>query len=117
MNTIRLLIAGIFILAGIIVLITAVIGVFRIKYALNRLHSAAMIDSLGLFLITVGMIAIYGLSFASLKLLLINGLFWFASPVCSHLLAALETATNPDVDKECEILKVEEYDQLKNTSE
>ena len=113
MNTFRFLIAAIFILAGLLVFISGVIGIFRIKYALNRLHSAAMLDSLGLLLITTGLIIIKGLSFDSLKLLLILGLFWIASPVCSHLLAALEVSTNTDLKEDCEIIEMSEFEELK----
>jgi multicomponent Na+:H+ antiporter subunit G len=113
MNTFRLIIAAIFILAGLLVFISGVIGIFRIKYALNRLHSAAMLDSLGLLLITTGLIIIKGFSFNSLKLLLILGLFWIASPVCSHLLTALEVSTNPDLKDNCEIIDISEFEELK----
>ena len=44
-----------------------------------------------------------GLTFVSLKLLLIIIFFWNASPVCSHLISNLEVQTNPDLEKECEI--------------
>ena len=47
MSGIRMIIASVLILAGLLVLISGVIGIFRIRYALNRLHSAAMLDSLG----------------------------------------------------------------------
>ncbi len=113
MENIKLVIAGIFILAGIVVLISGVIGIFRIRYVLNRLHAAAMLDSLGLFLITIGMVVINGFSFDSLKLFMVVVLFWVASPVCSHLLAALETSTNPELEKDCEIMQADEYERFK----
>lgn len=113
MNTVRLIISSVFILAGILVFISGVIGIFRIKYALNRLHSAAMLDSLGLLLITAGLIVLRGFSFDSCKLLLILGLFWIASPVCSHLLAALEVATNPELKEDCDVIEIPEFKELK----
>ncbi len=117
MNTVRLLIAATFILSGLLVFISGVIGIFRIKYALNRLHAAAMLDSLGLLLITTGLIVIKGFSFDSLKLLLILGLFWIASPVCSHLLTALEVSTNPHLEDNCEVIGLEEFEELKKQGE
>ena len=113
MSLLRIIIASLFILAGLLVFISGVIGIFRIKYALNRLHSAAMLDSLGLLLITAGLIVIYGISYESVKLLLILGLFWIASPVCSHLLAALEVSTNPEHKKDCDIIEIPEFKELK----
>ncbi len=117
MSGFRLFVAAVFILAGILVLLAGVIGIFRMKYALNRLHSAAMVDSLGLFLITAGMIVISGFTVDSLKLILIVALFWVASPVCSHLLAALEVSTNEDLKDSCQIMSTEEYEEFKNSEE
>ncbi|MCR4903899.1 MAG: monovalent cation/H(+) antiporter subunit G [Butyrivibrio sp.] len=114
MTTLKLIFASLFILAGILVLISGVIGIFRIKYVLNRLHAAAMGDSLGLFLITIGMIIINGISFSSLKLLAIVALFWIASPVCSHLLSAIEVTTNPELEKDCEMMEIDEYEVFKS---
>ena len=51
------------------------------------------------------MMVIYGISFASLKLLTVLVVFWFASPVCSHLLAKLEVSTNEQIEDECEVPK------------
>lgn len=112
MSTFMFVLSAAFILAGILILITGTIGIFRIKYVLGRLHSAAILDSLGLLLITAGMIIINGFSFASLKLLIILMLFWVAAPVCSHLVAALEVSTNPDLKKNCEIVEVDRYDEF-----
>ena len=80
-------------------------GVFKLSYALNRMHAAAMGDSLGIMMIVLGMMVIYGISFASLKLLTVLVVFWFASPVCSHLLAKLEVSTNEQIEDECEVPK------------
>ncbi len=117
MSGLRLFAAMVLILAGILVLLAGVIGIFRIKYALNRLHSAAMVDSLGLFLITAGMIVISGFTVDSLKLILIVALFWVASPVCSHLLSALEVSTNEDLPNNCEIMNEEQYREFNRQEE
>ena len=113
MEIIKIVISEIFIVMGIIVLVSGVVGIFRIKYVLNRLHSAAMVDSLGLLLITIGIIIYNGFSFDSVKLFLIVLLFWIAAPVCSHLVAALEVSTNPEIDKDCEIMDEKAYENLK----
>ena len=34
-------------LAGLFVLVTGVVGVFRFRYALSRIHAAALLDTLG----------------------------------------------------------------------
>ena len=100
-SPVRFIIAAILIMTGILIMVIQTFGVFRLKYALNRMHAAAMGDSLGIMMVILGMMVIYGFSFASLKLLLI--VFWFASPVCSHLLAKLEVSTNEQIEEECEV--------------
>ena len=93
-SLIRFIIAAVLIMIGILIMVIQTFGVFKLNYALNRMHAAAMGDSLGIMMIVLGMMVIYGISFASLKLLTVLVVFWFASPVCSHLLAKLEVSKN-----------------------
>ncbi|MCD8019234.1 MAG: monovalent cation/H(+) antiporter subunit G [Clostridiales bacterium] len=102
-NVVQFVIAAIFIVAGIIITAIQTFAVFRFDYVLNRMHGAAMGDSLGILLIIAGLLVIYGISFASLKLIAIIVVFWFASPVCSHLLSKLEVNTNEHLEEECEV--------------
>ncbi len=99
----RFLIAAVLIGGGILVMIVETFGIFRLHYVLNRMHAAAMGDSLGIFLITAGLVVIYGISFSSLKILAVLALFWFASPTCAHLLSKLEVSTNQHLEDECEV--------------
>ena len=92
------------ILGGTIVMLIATIGVNRFHYVLNRMHAAALGDTLGIGLVLLGLIVHNGLTFVSLKLLLVLVFFWNASPVCSHLISSLEVQTNPEIEKECEIV-------------
>ena len=100
-SLIRFIIAAVLIMIGILIMVIQTFGVFK----LNRMHAAAMGDSLGIMMIVLGMMVIYGISFASLKLLTVLVVFWFASPVCSHLLAKLEVSTNEQIEDECEVPK------------
>ena len=104
-SLIRFIIAAVLIMIGILIMVIQTFGVFKLNYALNRMHAAAMGDSLGIMMIVLGMMVIYGISFASLKLLTVLVVFWFASPVCSHLLAKLEVCTNELIEDECEVPK------------
>ena len=104
-SLIRFIIAAVLIMIGILIMVIQTFGVFKLSYALNRMHAAAMGESLGIMMIVLGMMVIYGISFASLKLLTVLVVFWFASPVCSHLLAKLEVSTNEQIEDECEVPK------------
>ena len=93
---IRFILGAIFMVCGLIVFAVEMIGVFKFKYVLNRMHAAAMGDTLGLGLSILGVIIMNGFCFTSLKLFLIIVFLWIASPVSSHLIARLEVTTNED---------------------
>lgn len=96
---IRFLLAAALMLSGLLVMISAVAGVNRFRYVMNRMHAAAMGDTLGILLIVLGLVAISGFQLVSLKLLLVVVLWWLSSPVSSHLIGKLEITTNPHLDQ------------------
>ena len=99
----RLTAAALCLVAGVIIMTVATIGVFRFHFVLNRMHAAAMGDTLGMLFILLGLIIKNGLTLTSAKLLMIIVFFWFASPVCSHLVSKLEVDTHEHLEEECEI--------------
>lgn len=92
----RFLIGATLIVVGLLTFLIEIYGVFRFKYVLNRMHAAAMGDTVGLGAAIVGLIVMNGLDFTGIKLLLVVVFLWCASPVSSHLIAQLEATTNPD---------------------
>lgn len=96
---VRFLAGALLLVCGLGIFLIEMIGVFRFKYVLNRMHAAAMGDTLGIGFSLVGLILLNGLNFTSLKLLLVIVFLWFASPVSSHLIARLEVTTNEDEEK------------------
>ena len=84
------------IVLGLIIFFIEISGVFRFKYVLNRMHAAAMGDTLGLSACIAGLMLMNGLKFTTVKLLCIIVFIWLASPVASHLIAKLEVTTSPD---------------------
>ena len=65
----------------------------------NRMHAAAIGDTLGIGFALLGLIVISGFNFTSLKLFLVIVFLWFSSPVSSHLIARLEVSTNEESGK------------------
>ena len=55
------------ILGGLCVLCVAVFGVYRFQYVMNRMHAAAMIDTLGIALIMLGLMLASGLTLLTLN--------------------------------------------------
>lgn len=100
---VRFIAAACFILCGLATLVLSVIGVFKFHFVLNRMHTAAIGDTLGIFLVLTGLMIVGGFSFASLKVLLVIGFLWLASPVASHLIARLELTTDEHLEEECEV--------------
>lgn len=91
---IRFIIAAAFLITGLVFEVLAVFGVNRFKKALNRIHAAAMGDTLGILFIFLGLIVMRGFSMDSLKLLLVILFFWLASPVSGHMIGRLEVMTD-----------------------
>lgn len=96
---IRFLAGAGLLLMGLAIFVIEMAGVFRFKYVLNRMHAAAMGDTLGLGSCLLGLIVMSGLNFTSLKLFLVIVFLWFASPVSSHLIARLEVTTDEEKDR------------------
>lgn len=104
---IRFLVGGILLLIGLVIFLIQMIGVFRFKYVLNRMHAAAMGDTLGIGCCLLGLIVMNGASFTSLKLMLVMIFLWFSSPVSSHLIARLEVTTDEEPKKHYKQLAVD----------
>lgn len=96
---IRFLAGAILMLCGLGIFVIEMIGVFRFKYVLNRMHAAAMGDTLGIGFSLLGLILMSGWNFTSLKLLFVIVFLWFSSPASSHLIARLEVTTDEEKDK------------------
>ena len=93
---VRFLLGAGLLLTGVTVFLIEMVGVFRFRYVLNRMHAAAIGDTLGIGICLLGLIVMSGLNFTSLKLFLVILFLWFSSPTSSHLIAKLEITTNED---------------------
>ncbi len=108
MEWIRFILGIAFIIMGLLVFVIQLIGVYKFKYVLNRMHAAGMGDTMGLSLCMLGAMFLYGWSYTTLKVALIVAFLWLASPVSSHLISRLEVTTNEELEKYCKIEKEEE---------
>lgn len=102
---IQLAVGAVFIIIGLFALCISVFGVFRFHYVLNRMHTAAMGDSLGILFILFGLMLLSGFQFGTLKLALIIVFFWLAGPVSSHMIAYMEFSINENITEEVEVKK------------
>ena len=107
---IRFILGAILIILGLLIFVVEMVGVYRFKYVLNRMHAAAMGDTLGLTASLLGVILINGWNFSTIKFIFIIVFFWFASPTSSHLLADFEILTDQDDDVRYEIKELNDVE-------
>lgn len=84
------IISNTLILVGLFIACSAVIGLYRFDFVVNRMHAAAMNDTLGILLVLMGLMIQSGFQYATLKMLIIIIFFWFASPVSGHLITKMQ---------------------------
>lgn len=90
-------------LTGLSIFVIQLIDVFKFKYVLNRMHAAAMGDTLGIGISLLGLMILSGINFTTLKMGLIIIFLWLASPVSSHLISRLETTIEEHMEDYCEM--------------
>ena len=95
---IRFGLAALCVLGGCFALLTAIVGLFRFDFALNRLHASAIADTLGLALLVLGVMIAVGLRPVLWKLLLVVVLQWCTSPLSGHMLAQFEYQVNQNLE-------------------
>ena len=94
MEWIRFILTAVLVLAGLAFCCIGVYGMFKFKYAANRMHAAAVVDTMGISLCMLGFAISAPDLFSGLKIALVIVFWWLSSPVASHLLCRLEITTD-----------------------
>ena len=95
---ISLIVTGIILFLGCFTILVACLGVMKFNFVMNRMHCAAIIDSIGFFLIVVGLIT-GSLSMSYIpKLILLLVFQWVSSPIASHMVSRLELETDTNLE-------------------
>ena len=105
MNIVRLVFATVCFICGSITILISIVGVFRFKFVLNRMHCEAIIDSIGFLLIIVGLMFVGGFDYIP-KLLLVLCIQWIGSPIASHLVTRLEIEVDVEAKEHMEEKKL-----------
>ena len=95
LDWLRFILTAGLLVAGLFILCVSVRGVYKFDFVLNRMHAAAMGDTLGIFFSLVALIVSSFDGWLSAKLALILVFWWVSNPVGSHLITRLEVNTNP----------------------
>jgi multicomponent Na+:H+ antiporter subunit G len=81
------MLAGIIMTVGAIVVLIGSIGMLRLPDFFCRLHSAGLIDTLGAWLVLLGLILLSDTLVNGFKVAMIGVLFLFLAPAASHAIA------------------------------
>lgn len=100
---IRFIVGTAVLLCGLFIFVIEIYGIFHLRYVLDRMHAAAMGDTLGISISLIGLMIFSGINFTTLKMALVIVFLWCASPVSSHLIARLEVSTNDRLKRFCEL--------------
>ena len=94
------ILSWVFLMAGSFFAIVGGLGLLRLPDFYCRLHGAGITDTLGAWLILLGLILQAGLTLIAVKLVMIGLLLAFTSPTATHALAraAVENGLEPIVD-------------------
>ncbi|MSC86700.1 sodium:proton antiporter [Eubacterium sp. BIOML-A1] len=108
---IRFLAGAVCMAAGLVFYIIQFIGVFRFKYVLNRMHAAAIGDTLGCGLMLLGAVVFNGFTFPSVKILFLIVFLWMTSPVAAHMVVKLEVLSREKMEDCCPVEAAEELEE------
>ena len=99
----RFILGALLVMFGLFLFAIEVFGSYKFDFVLNRMHAAAIGDTLGIGICMLGLIFFSGFNFTSVKILLVVIFLWIASPVSSHLIARFEVTTNDKIAEFCEM--------------
>lgn len=102
MEWFRFSLSALCIFFGLFTFIVGVLGVFQFKFVMNRMHSGALLDTMGLFFIILGIAISRDFDSVTIKLLFVVGFLWLTSPISSHFIAKLEYITDENLNDEIE---------------
>ena len=106
MEILRFVLATLFITVGVIVFGVATLGLYRLKYVLNRIQASSKCDTLGGMLMLIGVCIIAGFSFTTLKIIALVIFVWITNPLAIFMIGRAEVLTNPNLEDEVSILDI-----------
>lgn len=98
---------ALFFVAALLMIFISVLGTYRFRFALNRIHCAAMNDTIVLMLFFIGTLFAVGFDIMTVKFALIIFIQWCTCPLTSHMLTKAEYMTDEHIGEHCELPKEE----------
>ena len=97
---IRLILAALFLALGLFLFFSEVVGFYRFRYVMNRMHASAIGDTLAIASIAIAAAILTGGLVETCKLILIIVFMFLTGPVLTHLIASEEVATHRPTEDE-----------------
>lgn len=97
MTEVRFILAALFFALGAAAILLSVIGVYKFRFVMNRMHAAAIIDAMAVLFILIGLAFASGSMAYIPKLALVLIFLWIGSPIASHMVGRLEISTDDSV--------------------
>ena len=97
---------------GVVFILFGVIGLVRFKNFFARILVTAKIDTVGMITIFIGMALKHGLSFFSLKVLLLMAILLIVNPLASHMIARAAYSSGYKTDAQTKKLSDDNKDYL-----
>ena len=103
LEIVQFVIVALLLVTAVVLESFAIFGVNRFRFSLNRLHAAAIGDTMSISCVILAAIVYTGLELLSLKYFMILTLMWMTSPVSGHLISLLVYRTDEDIEKEAKV--------------
>lgn len=87
MDTVLHLLSWALLAGGGFFCVVGALGMLRMPDAYTRMHSASIIDTLGVGMVVIGLMVQSGLTLTTLRLSILLVLVFFTSPVATHAIA------------------------------
>ena len=98
--------------AGIVFVLFGVIGIIKHKNFYARILVTSKIDTVGVITIFIGMVVKHGVSFFSLKVLLLMAILIVINPLASHTIARAAYLSGYKTDAQTDEVKDDNKDYL-----
>ena len=110
-ENIRFILCALLMSGGTVIILISILGVFRFRFVLNRMHCAAIIDTLGALLIIAGLMIAAPSAVYVLKLAAVLCFLWIGSPISSHMVCRMELLTDDDAKEHMDMSREKEADE------
>lgn len=99
MEWVRFWLTALLLIGSLAAIASAVLGNYRFDFIMNRIHSAGIGDTLGVFLAALAVIIGMGQPSVILKIILVLVFLWCTSPVATHFIGQIEYYMDDSLDE------------------